>query len=185
MEPRQRFEALFATHYRDVLRYALRRTDAAHAEEVVNETFLVAWRRLDRVPEPALPWLYAAAGHVLANQRRSVARSARREQAAAEPASSGRDPAERFAERDAALRAFTTLGERDREALRLVAWERLSLADAARAAGVSRAAFAMRVHRARRRLAAALHDEDAAIAPEPRDLAPAARTFFDPEHGNA
>src|SRR5262249_35749234 len=115
MEPEQRFEAIFASHYRDVLRYALRRTDPAHAEEVANEAFLVAWRRLERVPEHALPWLYAAAAHVLANQRRASARHARRERAAAEPASLGRDPAERFAERDAALRAFAALGERDRE----------------------------------------------------------------------
>ena len=57
-----------------------------------------------------------------------------------------RDPADRLAERDAALRAFTGLSEPDREALRLVAWERLSLADAANAARrVSRPAFAMRV----------------------------------------
>ena len=74
-----------------------------------------------------------------------------------------RDPADRLAERDAALRAFTGLSEPDREALRLVAWERLSLADAARAAGVSRPAFAMRVHRARRRLAARLREQDAAL----------------------
>src|ERR1700754_839225 len=68
---RERFEALFAAHYRDVYRYALRRTKPALAEEVANEAFLVAWRRLDRVPEHALPWLYAAAGNVLAHQRRA------------------------------------------------------------------------------------------------------------------
>src|SRR5262245_31488363 len=165
---RERFEALFAAHYREVHRYALRRVDRAIAEEIANETFLVAWRRLDRVPEPALPWLYATAGHVLANHRRGAARHARRERAAAgEPVAVARDPAERFAERDAAMRAFLSLGEKDREALRLIAWERLSLADAAQAAGVSRPAFAMRVHRARRRLAAALreHGFDAAVEP--------------------
>jgi RNA polymerase sigma factor (sigma-70 family) len=164
MEREDRFEAIFAAHYRDVHRYALRRIDPATAEEVANEAFLVCWRRLDTVPEPPLPWLYATAGKVLANHRRAAWRHARRERAAAaERAVTGRDPAERFAERDAALRAFATLGERDREALRLVAWERLSVADAARVAGVSRAAFAMRVHRARRRLAAQLREHDAAL----------------------
>ncbi|MDA0184178.1 DUF134 domain-containing protein, partial [Solirubrobacter phytolaccae] len=74
-----------------------------------------------------------------------------------------RDPADRLAERDATLRAFAALSEPDREALRLVAWERLSLADAARAAGVSRPAFAMRVHRARRRLAVHLREQGAAL----------------------
>jgi RNA polymerase sigma-70 factor (ECF subfamily) len=164
MEPRQRFEAIFAAHYRDVHRYALRRADPAVAEEVANEAFEICWRRLEHVPDPPLPWLYATAGKVLANHRRAAARHARRATAAAaEPAVTSRDPAERFAERDAVLRAFSALGERDREALRLVAWEGLSLPDAARAAGVSRAAFAMRRHRARRRLAAHLRELDAAI----------------------
>ena len=162
---RARFEALFAAHYRDVHRYALRRTEPALAEEVANEAFLVAWRRLEKVPEEhALPWLYAAAAHVLANQRRTETRHARRSHAAAaERPETSRDPADRFAERDAVLAAFATLAERDREALRLTAWERLSVADAARAAGVSRTAFAMRASRARRRLAAALRESDAAI----------------------
>ena len=164
---RERFEALFAAHYREVHRYALRRVEPVIAEDIANETFLVAWRRLERVPEPALPWLYATAAHVLANHRRGAARQARRERAVAgEPPAAARDPAERFAERDAALRAFLALGEKDRETLRLVAWERLSLADAARAAGVSRAALAMRVHRARRRLAARLREQGAPVDAE-------------------
>ncbi|MBE2314842.1 sigma-70 family RNA polymerase sigma factor [Solirubrobacter sp. CPCC 204708] len=185
-----RFEALFNEHYVAVHRYALRRAEPPLAEEVVNEAFLVAWRRFDQVPEEPLPWLYATAGHVLANRRREAARHARRVGAAATEAGrtpargeggastddlaggrrraarapdTGRDPAERLAERDAALRAFAALNEPDREALRLVAWERLSLADAARVAGVSRPAFAMRVHRARRRLAARLREQDAAL----------------------
>ena len=158
----ERFEAIFAAHYGDVHRYALRRAEPPLAEEIVSETFLVAWRRLERVPEEPLPWLYATAGHVLANRRREAQRHARRAgAAAAQPAQTARDPAERFAERDAALRAFAALSEPDREALRLVAWERLSLADAARAAGVTRPAFAMRVHRARRRLAVHLREQDA------------------------
>ena len=181
-----RFEVLFAEHYAAVHRYALRRAEPPLAEEVVNETFLAAWRRLDKVPEEPLPWLYAAAGHVLANRRREAARHARRVAAAAADSgataarpgrvgvgdragrraalpASARDPADRLAERDATLRAFAALSEPDREALRLVAWERLSLADAAHVAGVSRTAFAMRVHRARRRLATHLREQGAAL----------------------
>jgi RNA polymerase sigma factor (sigma-70 family) len=147
-----RFEVLFRSHYVDVHRYLVRRTDAATAEDVANETFTVCWRRLDVVPDPALPWLYGVARKCLANRRRAEARRAR----VGDPPLRGRDPADELAERDAILRAFAALGERDREALRLVAWEGLPLADAARVAGTTRAAFATRLHRARRRLAAEL-----------------------------
>ncbi|MDA0185681.1 hypothetical protein OJ997_35580, partial [Solirubrobacter phytolaccae] len=78
-----RFEALFTEHYAAVHRYALRRAEPPLAEEVVNEAFLVAWRKLDQVPEEPLPWLYSTAGHVLANRRREANRHARRVAAAA------------------------------------------------------------------------------------------------------
>jgi RNA polymerase sigma factor (sigma-70 family) len=157
MDPQARFEAIFTAHYRDIHRFALRRTDPAEAEEVANEAFAICWAKLDAVPDPPLPWLYAVARKCLANRRRAAFR---REGLGARlrgaPIAGGRDPAEQFAERDAILRAFVRLSESDREALRLVAWDGLPLAEAARVAGVSRAAFAMRVHRARRRLAAEL-----------------------------
>jgi sigma-70-like protein len=68
-------DALFREHGADVLAYALRRTDAGTAEDVVAEVFLTAWRRADRVPEsePVL-WLYAVARRVLANQGRTARR---------------------------------------------------------------------------------------------------------------
>jgi RNA polymerase sigma-70 factor, ECF subfamily len=158
MDPQARFEAIFMAHYRDIHRFALRRTGPAEAEEVANEAFAICWAKLGAVPDPALPWLYAVARKCLANRRRAATRreglAARLRARPAEPGP--RDPAEHLAERDTILRAFVELSESDREALRLVAWEGLSLADAAHVAGVSRAAFAMRVHRARHRLAAGL-----------------------------
>jgi hypothetical protein len=87
-----------------VHRYALRRTDPSAAEEIASEAFLICWRRLEQVPDPPLPWLYATAGNVLANHRRAAARHVRRASAAAaEPAAPSPDPAERFAERDVVL----------------------------------------------------------------------------------
>ena len=164
-----RFEALFAAHYGDVHRYALRRAEPPLAEEVVNEAFLVAWRRLDACPTSRCHGCTPPPAHVLANRRREASPPHAPRRAPRPPSrpATVRDPADRLAERDAALRAFAALAEPDREALRLVAWERLSLADAARAAGVSRTAFAMRVHRARRRLAARAARAGRRVRPRP------------------
>jgi RNA polymerase sigma-70 factor (ECF subfamily) len=168
---RARFEALFRAHYRDVHRFALRRTDPATAEDVTNETFAACWRTLEKVPAEPLPWLFAVARNGIANHRRAAARSAEKtRRVGVEAPATGRDPAERFAARDVILRAFGTLSERDREALRLTAWDGLSMVDAARAAGVSRAGFAMRLHRARRRLAARLDELEDGSATEPLPL---------------
>lgn len=75
--PDERFRALYDAHFRDVLRFALRRTPQPEdAADVVAETFTVVWRRLDRVPAgtEALPWLYAVCRKVLANHTRSAVR---------------------------------------------------------------------------------------------------------------
>ena len=183
----ERFEAIFAAHYGDVHRYALRRAEPPLAEEVVNETFLVAWRRLEAVPDEPLPWLYAAAGNVLSNRRRDAQRHARRAgAAAAEPPAHARDPAERLAERDAALRAFA---RPHRTRPRGPAPRRLG-APEPRRRGPRRGRVPPRVRDARpprpQRLAAHLREQDADhdfaaadLAPPPRaaaaDLAPPPR----------
>ena len=62
------------------MRYALRRTDAESARDVVAETFLIAWRRLSAVPadpDQVTPWLYGVARRVLANAERSRRRANR------------------------------------------------------------------------------------------------------------
>jgi RNA polymerase sigma factor (sigma-70 family) len=170
----QRFEALFREHYPAVRAYALRRSAPDSAQDAVAETFLVAWRRLDSVPEDPLPWLYGVARRVLANQRRSDnRRRALGERLAAERAPGGADPAERLAEVDAVAGALARLRPDDREALMLSAWEGLDNAGAARASGCSRAAFAVRLHRARGRLAQALdayEREPVAAAADTQDL---------------
>jgi RNA polymerase sigma factor (sigma-70 family) len=161
MEPTrtQRFEDLFRENYAAVRGYALRRTAPEAAQDAVAETFLVAWRRLDDVPGDALPWLFAVARRVLANQRRSAGRAAALEDRLAASAADPGSPEEGVEEADALRSALGRLSPRDREALMLVAWHGLSGARAARAAGCSRSAFGVRLHRARRRLAAQLRAE--------------------------
>jgi RNA polymerase sigma-70 factor, ECF subfamily len=160
---RAAFEELFRAHVGAVHAYALRRSDAATADEVVADTFLVCWRRLDRVPEDALPWLYAVARRCLANRLRA----GRREQARSAPAAvAPADPtAETYEQRAHArevLAALAQLPEKEREALQLCAWEGLSPSDAARAAGCSGPTFRVRLHRARRHLTALLDTPPAA-----------------------
>jgi RNA polymerase sigma-70 factor, ECF subfamily len=154
----ERFEVLFRENYGRVRGYALRRTTRDAAQDVVADTFLVAWRRFDDVPRDALPWLFGVARRVLANRRRSVERGAALERrvATAAPHPRSSDPAESVADAEVLRIALGRLSDRDREALMLVAWDGLSGARAARAAGCTRAAFAVRLHRARARLAAEL-----------------------------
>lgn len=155
----QDFEALWRDHAAAVVRYARRRVLPGEVDEVVAETFLVAWRRLDEVPEPALPWLLGVARGVSANVLRSARRrDALTERLAIQPV---RAPL-LHADGSQVAAALARLGERDRELLTLLAWDGLDAAQAAESLGVSRATFAVRLHRARRRLRAALdHDPDA------------------------
>lgn len=156
-------EELWRAWHRHVLAYALRRSDPETAEDVVAETFTVAWRRLERPPEAPLPWLLGVARRVLANQRRG----ARRRRALAERIANDQRPATAVAAQDGrALLALGRLSERDREALLLHAWEGLANPEAAAVLGISVSAYAVRLHRARERFAGELERADRASALE-------------------
>jgi len=166
-----RFDELWHELFPRVLGYALRRTEAEEARDVVAETFLVAWRRLEAVPhgDEALPWLLATARKQLANRRRREDTRQRhiegpRASLARDPAEGVGDPAEGVADRAALAAAFDRLSEVDRETLALIAWDGLRPREAAIVLGCSAATFAVRAHRARRRLAALLADGDGAPA---------------------
>lgn len=154
---RERFERCFDDHYGRVFAFVLRRVASQDsAEDVVADTFAIAWRRRDRIPDPALPWLYAIAANAIANQHRAIARRQnldRRLAREAGIAAPRTDPADLFGDRDELASAFAGLDEAEREVLRLVAWEGLSTRDGAQVIGCSPGAFRVRVHRARRKLA--------------------------------
>lgn len=163
-----RFTELYRQFYSRVLAYALRRIDPDQARDVVDETFLIAWRRLADVPSPALPWLLVTARNVLADQRRSGERNAaiarELQLCHGELSRTGMEGAAEdiVVERLAVLTALDELPDHDREALILTVWDGLSSREAARHLGCSTATFAVRLHRARRRLATALERQDAA-----------------------
>jgi RNA polymerase sigma-70 factor (ECF subfamily) len=154
---RAAFETMFRAHVGAVHAYALRRSDAATADEVVADTFLVCWRRFDRVPEDALPWLYGVARRCLANRVRAGRRERARSAPAAAPARDATaDTYEQQARAREVLTALAELPPKEREALQLCAWEGLTPAEGARVVGCTAAAFRVRLHRARRRLTATL-----------------------------
>lgn len=159
-----RLAALWEQHAPRVQAYALRHVDPDTAQEVVSETFLVAWRRLADVPGEALPWLLVVARNTIANHRRShhrarlLATEVARLERVMPRASDATDGL--VAERDALLRALARLTAREREALLLVAWDGLAPAEAAAVARCRPSAFKVRLHRARRRLDDALTSDE-------------------------
>jgi len=154
--PADLLAGLWNAHYPAVLAYARRRAPEETAKEVANAAFTVLWRRVGEPLDDPLPWLLAVARRELANQRRSEARRHRlgvrvRTATPTEP-----DAADRAVDQAEARAALARLRDDDREVLMLVAWEGLDPARAAAVLGITPAAFAVRLHRARRRLEAHL-----------------------------
>jgi RNA polymerase sigma-70 factor, ECF subfamily len=144
----QRFERIYEEHREAVRAYVRRRAPEAVVDDVVADVFVVCLRRIEHVPESPLPWLYAVASKTLANERRKRARET--------PRAAGVTFDPEPVGDEALAAAFAELSERDREVLRLVAWEGLSLGEAATVLGCSAVAARVRFHRAKSRLAARL-----------------------------
>jgi RNA polymerase sigma-70 factor (ECF subfamily) len=149
-----RFEQLFDHHYDAVLAYALARSTVELAKDVAAQTFLVAWRRRDELPEEPRGWLLGVARRSLADLRqardRQSALGARLSQSDASALLVG-DVADAVTQRDAVRAALAQLKPADAELLRLIAWDGLTYEEAAQSLGCSTAALAVRLHRARRR----------------------------------
>lgn len=158
-EPEQveQFTAAYRAHYRQVYAYAVARAGRQLADEIVAETFLVAWRRFPAMPRAApLPWLLAVARNVVRERYRAEVRqhalAAEMQAWITEDELSVADVADGVAERAAVLAALAKLSDGDRELLTLVAWHGLAPGQAARVVGCSTASYFVRLHRARRRL---------------------------------
>jgi RNA polymerase sigma factor (sigma-70 family) len=163
-----RFAAMFADLAGRVYAYARRRCDAVTAQDVVADTFLVAWRRFAEVPDPPLPWLLVVARNTVANRYRSATRQLRLETTLGQLESVAATGADRdVLERETVLSALAQLTELEREAVLLVAWDGLDNRQAAAVAACSVRAFEVRLSRARARLARSMqaHDSGAEDAP--------------------
>lgn len=156
-----RFRRLYDEHHRAVLSYFLRRTNRDDAYEATEDVYLIAWHKLDVVPEGdrALRWLYAVSRRVLANRKRKARRFARLTNRLAnvpvEPDTGPEPLVVRKEEYQAVIDALARLSKRDQEVLRLAVWDELPHAEIGALLGCSTGAVDVRLHRATRRLAKA------------------------------
>lgn len=154
-----RFEALYWRHYRDLAAFIRRRTPPDAVEDVVAETFVVAWRRLEDIPVEERAWLFGVARNVIrstyraeARQRALHVRLVEHAETAAGLASAAASFDDAIASRADLVSAWNQLSETEQEVIALVAWDGLSNTEAAQVLGVTTSAYAVRLFRARRRL---------------------------------
>jgi RNA polymerase sigma factor (sigma-70 family) len=171
-----RFAAIYERHFAEIYRYVAARLGRDVADDLAAETFLIAFRKRDRV-DPALgrvrPWLYGIATILVGQHRRqetrryrALARAGGRSLLAAESHD------ERVADTVAAERlgrqlatALTKLDPGDRDVLLLAAISELSHQEIALALEIPYGTVGSRLHRARRELRAALGDVDPTLEP--------------------
>jgi RNA polymerase sigma-70 factor (ECF subfamily) len=173
----QRFREFYDATYLDLLRFARRRVHATHAEDVVADVMLVAWRRLDDVPAElpaARAWLFGVARKTLQNTRR---REGRRDAVAARLA--GLPPAlidaglspDLVADRLDIAAVWPRLNAVHQEALALAALDELSAPEAAVVLGISPTAFRLRLSRARKSLKSLIADSSPTQGRTPSSVA--------------
>jgi RNA polymerase sigma factor (sigma-70 family) len=173
----QRFEDLFVATRDDILSFLLRRTaQPADAADVLADTYLVAWRRLEDVPpgEEARLWLFGVARRLLANHHRGARRRsllAGELGSALERATTTISPADRdLVSRDQLAQlqnVIASLGRQDLDVLTLHVWEGLSPAEIAVVTGENTSTVRVRLHRARQRVRTAVSalDDDLVVQP--------------------
>jgi RNA polymerase sigma factor (sigma-70 family) len=161
----ERFAALFDRYAVQIHHYAARRLGTQAADDIVAETFLIAFRRrgtYDLGRPLARPWLYGIATTLIARHRRDEQRHYRALRR------TGVDPlpepmADTVATRVTAEQrhrdlsgALARLSRGDRDVLLLVAWADLAYDEVAQALDIPAGTVASRLNRARRKLKAAL-----------------------------
>lgn len=150
-ERRAVLDAWFRAYGDRVLAYLLHRTDPETAQDLVQEVFVIAFRKAATIPEPPIGWLFGTARRVLANRNRGHRRHDQLVTRLAEDAAETTDNDSAQLKR-AFAETLAALSANDREVLTLSGWYGLSSAEAAAALGCSLSAYDVRLHRARHRL---------------------------------
>jgi RNA polymerase sigma factor (sigma-70 family) len=171
----EKFTVLFRRHAPHIQRYVVRRLGQDAADDIVAETFLLAFRQrhsYDHARKDARPWLYGIATNLIGRHRRAEIRLYRA------LARTGEDPVmepftNRVDDRVSASSAsrplaagLARLPEELRDTLLLVAWADLSYEEAATALGVPVGTVRSRMSRARSRLRRTLGDTNPAASSE-------------------
>jgi RNA polymerase sigma factor (sigma-70 family) len=157
------FAELFDRHAGVVGRYAARRLGADAGEDILSETFLVAFARrkaFDTAWDTALPWLFGIASRLIRKHRATEAKHLRSsiESAHREEHISHGDLETTIARLDAEISTrelaprIASLSARDRETLLLYAWGDLTYEEVAAALGVPVGTVRSRINRVRTRL---------------------------------
>jgi len=159
-----RFEGLCARYRPDVFRFALwLARDGAIAEDVVQETFLRAWRAIDSLadPEAARSWLLAIARreHARLYERKCHTTVPLDDLIANDDPALASVPSEDHSDIGAAISSLDT---DYRKPLVLQALMGYSTEEIARQMGLTRSAVLSRLHRARLKLRVALGTTDVA-----------------------
>ncbi len=173
-----RLRELYDQLHQDLWRYCARRVRPAEdAEDLLADVFTVVWGRLDDVPGPpgARAWIFAVARNHVRDRARRLVRRERLDVLAAiqeeQPTAPGVGPAEEPARVSALREALDQLSEADAEVLRLAVWDELSHREIAVVLKCRESAVAVRLHRARKRLARLMDATDPDPDPDP-DLHP-------------
>jgi len=173
-EPEQ-FTELFRRHAPHIQRYVVRRLGQDAADDIVAETFLIAFRQrhsYDQARTDARPWLYGIATNLIGHHRRAEIRLYHAlARAGADPVMEpftdqvdSRVSASAASQRLAA--ALARLSKELRDTLLLVVWGGLSYEEAATALAVPVGTVRSRISRARSKLRRILGDTNPAASIE-------------------
>jgi RNA polymerase sigma factor (sigma-70 family) len=148
---RDAFGALVERHQRMVEAVAFSAAGRAHVDDVVQDTFVTAWRTLDRLRDPqrVRPWLRTIARNVACKARR------RRTHDVLPELTGDRNPFDDLAEREVAA-ALSRLPSRYREPLVLFYYEHCTVKEVADALDLREDAVMQRLSRGRKKLGEAL-----------------------------
>ena len=150
------FATVYSEHLLAISRYLARRVERDAVEDLAADVFALAWRKRSSVtPGEELPWLYRIAANLVANHRRKQAATASFI-ASLRPADSAPAADDIVIADQQLAAAWRQLKAKDREVLALSVFEDLPIAAVATVLGVSANAVSIRLHRARKQLAALL-----------------------------